>query len=511
MSNPAPQLVQKLWNYCNILRDDGLSYGDYVEQLTFLLFLKMADEQARPPFNKPSPIPKGKDWPALLAKDGDELEIHYRHTLEDLGKRSGMLGVIFRKAQNKIQDPAKLRRLIVDLIDKEQWSSLSADVKGDAYEGLLQKNAEDVKGGAGQYFTPRPLIAAMVDVVAPQPGQAICDPACGTGGFLLAAHDYLAKHHALDRAQKKKLKSGTFFGIELVDSVTRLCAMNLLLHGIGDDGSSGSGVPPLDPDNDKRRDAASTFDMPVVTKDALAGKHGEYEIVLANPPFGKKSSVTIVNEAGESSKESLIINRDDFWASTSNKQLNFLQHIFTILKQHGRAAVVLPDNVLFEGGAGETIRRELLKQADVHTLLRLPTGIFYAQGVKANVLFFDRKPAQEKPWTQKLWIYDLRTNLHFTLKENTLKRTDLDDFVACYNTKNRHARKESERFKAFTYEELAKRDKVNLDIFWLKDDALEESANLPAPEIIAADITADLEAALEQFATIAEDLKLTAA
>jgi type I restriction enzyme M protein len=262
--------------------------------------------------------------------------------------------------------------------------------------------------------------------------------------------------------------------------------MNLLLHGIGGDLEE---------------------DLPVVTKDALAGKHGEYEIVLANPPFGKKSSVTIVNEAGESSKESLIINRDDFWATTSNKQLNFLQHIFTILKQHGRAAVVLPDNVLFEGGAGETIRRELLKQAEVHTLLRLPTGIFYAQGVKANVLFFDRKPAQEKPWTQKLWIYDLRTNLHFTLKENTLKRADLDDFIKCYNTKNRHERTESERFKSFTYEELTKRDKVNLDIFWLKDDALEESANLPAPEIIAQEITDDLEAALEQFATIADDLK----
>ncbi len=485
MSNPNA-LVQKLWNYCNILRDDGLSYGDYVEQLTFLLFLKMADEQTKPPFNKTSPVPKGFGWDALLKLEGDELETHYRHTLMELGKRSGMLGLIFRKAQNKIQDPAKLRRLIVDLIDKEQWSSLSADVKGDAYEGLLQKNAEDVKGGAGQYFTPRPLIAAMVDVVAPQPGQAICDPACGTGGFLLAAHDYVAKHHQLDRAQKKKLKSGTFFGIELVDSVTRLCAMNLLLHGIGGDLEE---------------------DLPVVTKDALAGKHGEYEIVLANPPFGKKSSVTIVNEAGESSKESLTINRDDFWATTSNKQLNFLQHIFTILKQHGRAAVVLPDNVLFEGGAGETIRRELLKQADVHTLLRLPTGIFYAQGVKANVLFFDRKPAQETPWTKQLWIYDLRTNLHFTLKENTLKRSDLDDFVACYNQKKRNARKESERFKSFSYDELTKRDKLNLDIFWLKDDALEESANLPAPEIIAADITADLEAALEQFATIAEDLK----
>jgi len=531
MSNPTA-LVQKLWNYCNILRDDGLSYGDYVEQLTFLLFLKMADEQSRPPFNKPSPIPKGKDWPALLAKDGDELEIHYRHTLEELGKRSGMLGVIFRKAQNKIQDPAKLRRLIVDLIDKEQWSSLSADVKGDAYEGLLQKNAEDVKGGAGQYFTARPLTSAVVEVMTPRPGQTMCDPAGGTGGFVLATHDYLASHYALDRAQKKLLKSGTLFVVELVDSVARLCCMNLLLHGIGGDG---------------------TDEVPVLVRDALAGKHGEYDLVMTNPPFGKKSSVTIVNDAGDTSKESLVISRDDFWASTSNKQLNFLQHVFTILKQHGRAAVVVPDNVLFEGGAGETIRRELLKQADVHSLLRLPTGIFYAQGVKANVLFFDRKPAQEKPWTQKLWIYDLRTNQHFTLKENTLKRSDLDDFVACYfgnvgpvpspgapgqgrngtpgqgtrptGTKggstphpsplpgrggeggSRHSRVETGRFKCFTYDELLKRDKVNLDIFWLKDESLEESANLPAPHVIAEDITEDLETALENFAAIAEDMK----
>lgn len=484
----APALVQKLWNYCNILRDDGLSYGDYVEQLTFLLFLKMADEQSRAPFNKKSPIPKGFDWPALLKVDGDDLETLYRHILEELGKRPGMLGIIFRKAQNKIQDPSKLRRLIVDLIDKETWTMLDADVKGDAYEGLLQKNAEDVKGGAGQYFTPRSLISAMVEVMAPKPGLTICDPACGTGGFLLAAHDYLAKLPGLDKAQKRALKSGTFFGIELVDSVTRLCAMNLLLHGIGGE--------------------SDTTDLPVVTKDALAGKHGEYDLILANPPFGKKSSVTITNEEGEVSKESLVINRDDFWATTSNKQLNFLQHIFTILKQHGRAAVVLPDNVLFEGGAGETIRRQLLQQADVHTLLRLPTGIFYAQGVKANVLFFDRKPAADKKaWTEKLWIYDFRTNQHFTLKENTLKRSDLDDFVKCYNPKNRHSRKESERFKSFTYDELIKRDKVNLDIFWLKDDALEDSANLPAPGVIAADIVADLEAALEQFSAIEEDLK----
>jgi len=482
-------LIQKLWNYCHILRDDGLSYGDYLEQLTFLLFLKMADEQSRPPFNKKSPIPEKYSWPELLKRDGDELEIHYRHTLEELGKEPGLIGVIFRKAQNKIQDPVKLRRLIADLIDKEEWSSLDTDVKGDAYEGLLQKNAEDVKGGAGQYFTPRPLIRAIVDVMRPQSGESasrtgiICDPACGTGGFLLIAHDFVRNHNKLDKKQLTFLNTEQLRGVELVDSVARLCCMNLVLHGIGSDATH----------------------VPVMVKDALAGKHGEYEMVLTNPPFGKKSSVTIVNEAGDEEKQSLVVHRDDFWASTSNKQLNFLQHVFTILKQHGRAAIVVPDNVLFEGGAGETVRRELLKQADVHTLLRLPTGIFYAQGVKANVLFFDRKPAAEKPWTEKLWIYDLRTNKHFTLKQNPLKRSDLDDFVACYNPKNRHERKESDRFKSFAYEELLKRDKLNLDIFWLKDESLEDSANLPDPDVIAAEIVEDLQAALAQFAEIAAD------
>jgi type I restriction enzyme M protein len=485
MSNHSSALVQKLWNYCNILRDDGLSYGDYVEQLTFLLFLKMADEQSRPPFNKKSPIPEKYSWPALLKRDGDDLEIHYRHTLEELGKELGLIGVIFRKAQNKIQDPAKLRRLIADLIDKEEWSSLDTDVKGDAYEGLLQKNAEDVKGGAGQYFTPRPLIRAIVDVMQPQPRETICDPACGTGGFLLATHEFVRNHNRLDKKQLTFLNTEQLRGVELVDSVARLCCMNLVLHGIGSDATH----------------------VPVMVKDALAGKHGEYEMVLTNPPFGKKSSVTIVNQAGEEDRQSLVVHRDDFWASTSNKQLNFLQHVFTILKQHGRAAIVVPDNVLFEGGAGETVRRELLKQADIHTLLRLPTGIFYAQGVKANVLFFDRKPAAEKPWTSKLWIYDLRTNKHFTLKENPLKREDLDDFVVCYNPKNRHERKPSDRFRSFTYEELTKRDKLNLDIFWLKDESLEDSANLPDPDIIAAEIVEDLQAALAQFAEIANDLK----
>lgn len=486
---PTNGIVQKLWNYCNLLRDDGLSYGDYVEQLTFLLFLKMADEQTRPPYSRPNPIPKddkGKalDWNSLKDKDGEELDARYKHILTELGKKPGMLGMIFRKSQNKIQDPAKLKRLISDLIGKEQWMSLDADVKGDAYEGLLEKNAADVKGGAGQYFTPRALIRAIVDVIQPRPGEIINDPACGTGGFLLVAHDYVSRHNKLDRDELKHLKFKAVSGTELVAGVARLCVMNLFLHGIGGEQS------------------------PIQEKDSLATTPSvNYDVVLTNPPFGKKSSITVVNEEGEEAKEALTYVRDDFWATTSNKQLNFLQHVKSLLKINGCAAIVVPDNVLFEGGAGETIRRKLLHDCDVHTLLRLPTGIFYAQGVKANVLFFDRKPASEKPWTTKLWIYDFRTNEHFTLKTNSLKREDLDDFVKCYNPENRHERKETERFKSFTYGELIKRDKASLDIFWLKDQSLEDSANLPDPDVIAAEIVEDLQAALDEFALIAADLK----
>jgi type I restriction enzyme M protein len=495
MSNHSQQIVQKLWNYCNILRDDGLSYGDYVEQLTYLLFLKMAHERTKPPWNQPSAIPAGYDWPSLMAKDGDALEAHYRHLLEELGKKKGMLGVIFRKAQNKVQDPAKLRRLIADLIDREEWVTLDADVKGDAYEGLLEKNAQDTKGGAGQYFTPRALIRAMVDVMCPAPGETICDPAYGTGGFLLAAHDYIVSHYPkLDKDQKRHLKLEALHGVEIVDNVTRLCAMNMLLHGIGP--------------------TADEAEPPVKTDDSLRGDPGtRFDLVLTNPPFGKKSSVLVVNEEGEQEREALTVVRDDFWASTSNKQLNFVQHVKTLLKINGRAAVVVPDNVLFEGGAGETVRRKLLHECEVHTLLRLPTGIFYAQGVKANVLFVDRKPASETPWTKTLWIYDLRTNQHFTLKTNPLKRSDLDDFVSCYHPENRHERKATwteksptGRWRAFAYEELMQRDKVSLDIFWLKDESLEDSANLPDPDVIAADIAEDLRTALEQFEAIGEDL-----
>jgi type I restriction enzyme M protein len=252
-------------------------------------------------------------------------------------------------------------------------------------------------------------------------------------------------------------------------------------------------------------------ESPIIVGDALISDPGDrFEFVLTNPPFGKKSSITIFNgeSSGKAEKESLIYERQDFWATTSNKQLNFLQHVKTLLKVNGEAAIVVPDNVLFEGGAGETIRRRLLSNCDVHTLLRLPTGVFYAQGVKANVLFFDKKPASEKPWTEKLWIYDFRTNKHFTLKTNILKYEDLQDFVECYNPENRHDRRETERFRAFSYAELIKRDKVSLDIFWLKDESLEDSENIPTPEIIAGEIVENLESALEQFEEIQESLKI---
>ena len=485
MSNESATIVQKLWNFCNVLRDDGVSYGDYVEQLTYLLFLKLADEQTKPPFNKPSTIPADLDWKSLVKESGRALEDQYVKILRELSNEQGLLGVIFRKSQNRIQTPANLQRLI-HLINAENWSGMTADIKGTIYEGLLQKNAEDTKSGAGQYFTPRPLIKAMVTVMRPEPMQTICDPACGTGGFFLAAHDYISENcgSTMTREQKEFLRFSTFAGTDIVDNVVRLCVMNLYLHGIGG------------------------TESPITTDDSLSRDTGtRYDIVLTNPPFGNRSSITIATNSGKHSNTSLTYERDDFWATTSNKQFNFLQHIKTILKTDGRAAVVLPDNVLFERGAGETIRQQLLKQFDVHTLLRLPTGIFYAQGVKANVLFFDKKPAREEPWTQKLWIYDLRTNKNFTLKTNPLTDTDLQDFINVYNPDNREARVETDRFRAFGYEELIEREHVNLDIFWLKDGSLEDAADLPTPDVLVAEIAENLEAALAQFQNIQAELE----
>ncbi len=484
MSNESATIVQKLWNFCNVLRDDGVSYGDYVEQLTYLLFLKLADEQTKPPFNKPSTIPADLDWESLRKESGTALETQYVKTLRELSNAEGLLGVIFRKSQNRIQTPANLQRLI-HLINDENWSGMTGDIKGTIYEGLLQKNAEDTKSGAGQYFTPRPLIKAMVTVMRPVPMETVCDPACGTGGFFLAAHDYISEKYGstMTREQKEFLRFSTFAGTDIVDNVVRLCVMNLYLHGIGG------------------------TESPITTDDSLSRDPGtRYDIVLTNPPFGNRSSITIATNGGKRRNTSLTYERDDFWATTSNKQFNFLQHIKTILKTDGRAAVVLPDNVLFERGPGETIRQQLLNQFDVHTLLRLPTGIFYAQGVKANVLFFDKRPAREEPWTQKLWIYDLRTNKNFTLKTNPLQDTNLRDFINVYNPDNREDRVETERFRAYSYEELMEREQVNLDIFWLKEDSVEDAADLPTPDVLVAEITENLEAALAQFQNIQAEL-----
>lgn len=492
MTNQSATIVQRLWNYCNVLRDDGVSYGDYVEQLTYLLFLKMDDENNLY-LGKPSVIPPDLNWQSLMSKSGEALESHYRHLLTELGKGAGLIPTIFRKAQNKIQEPAKLRRLL-ELINGETWVGLDIDIKADIYEGLLEKNAQDTKSGAGQYFTPRPLIQAIVDVMQPKPETTICDPACGTGGFLLAAYDYIRQHHQqqLTREGWQHLNGDALHGWEIVEGAARLCVMNLYLHGIGQD----STVSPIRVDDSLAADPGDRFDM-----------------VLTNPPFGKKSSVTYVTDEGELKREAETIVRDDFWASTSNKQLNFVQHIKTITKVHGKAAVVVPDNVLFEGGAGETVRRKLLQECDVHTLLRLPTGIFYAQGVKANVLFFDRKTGGEQAQTKALWIYDLRTNGHFTLKVNPLARGDLTEFVQCYNPANRHERTPTwsetnpdGRWRCYPYDELAARDKVNLDIFWLRDESLEDTNNLPDPDVIAAEIVEDLRTALAQFEEILADL-----
>jgi type I restriction enzyme M protein len=446
----------------------------------------MAHERETRPLNPEKIVPSDCSWQRLLDNDGDDLIIVYRHILETLAKQPGTLGVIFRKAQNAIQNPALLERLIKELINKENWSAAGVDIKGDAYEGLLAKGAEDVKSGAGQYFTPRALIATMVDVIQPTVKDTVIDPSCGTGGFLLAAYAYASKDaENLTPDEKEHLRDNFVSGVELVDGTARLAAMNMLLHGMG------------------RADGPS----PIEVRDGLTADPGRrWSVVLANPPFGTKSSVTMVGDDGKKSKDNLEIVRDDFWVTTSNKQLNFMQHIKTIMDINGRAAVVLPDNVLFEGGAGETLRKRLLKEFDVHTLLRLPTGIFYAGGVKANVLFFDKKPAGDKPWTTKLWVYDFRTNQHFTMKQNPLRREHLDEFVDEYKPGGRGKRKESERFKAFTYDEIIARDKANLDIIWLKDDSLEDAADLPAPEVLAREIMEELEVAIGEFTAIVASL-----
>lgn len=489
MPENTSAITTKIWGMCNVLRDDGVTYGDFLEQLTYLIFLKMADEYAQPPYCKSLGIPEGCSWADMNTLKGAELEEKYKSILDLLGQQSGILGKIFRQATNKINNVAILYK-VVQMIDAEKWVSMSSDVKGTIYEELLKKNAEDVKSGAGQYFTPRTLIKAMVKCIQPRPGETITDPCCGSGGFFLSALDYLTTpgRYTLDREQKEFLKNGTFYGNELVSTTFKMCLMNLYLHNVGD----------------------IYGEVPVTLGDALLMDPGyRVDIVLTNPPFGKKSSMTFTNEEGEQESEDLIYNRTDFWTTTSNKQLNFVQHINTLLKATGRAAVVLPDNVLFEGGAGEVVRRKLLETTELHTILRLPTGIFYKPGVKANVVFFEKKPASSETQTHEIWYYDFRTNMHFTLKKNPLKESDLDDFIQCYNPGNRHERIETwsetnpdGRWRKFTIDEIMARDKLSLDIFWIKDRSLADLDNLPSPDELASDIMENLQSAMSSFSEL---------
>ena len=493
-SENTSAIISKVWGLCNPLRDDGVSYGDYLEQLTYLIFLKMSDEYSKPPYKRETGIPKGYTWADMNTLKGAELEAQYKSTLEKLGEQGGILGKIFNQAGSKIRNAAILYR-VVQMIDGEKWVSMSSDVKGEIYEGLLQKNAEDVKSGAGQYFTPRPLIRAMVRCMRPEPNKTIADPCCGSGGFFLASQEFISTDagYTLDREAKEFLKNSTFYGNELVPTTYKMALMNLYLHNIGD----------------------LYGDVPITLGDALLTDPGyRVDYVLTNPPFGKKSSISFTNEEGEQEDEDLVYNRQDFWATGSNKQLIFVQHINTILKATGKAAVVVPDNVLFEGGAGETVRKKLLQTTDLHTILRLPTGIFYKPGVKANVIFFDKKTASPDMQTKDVWIYDFRTNVHFTLKQNSMKDSDLDDFVGCFNPENRHERKETwsednpdGRWRRFKAKDLLERDKTSLDIFWIKDKSLTDLDNLPSPDVLAEDIIENLQSALENFQNLQSKLK----
>mgnify|MGYP004663130751 FL=1 len=426
MEHNEQSLVQKVWQLADVLAAAGVAFTDYIVQLTYILFLKMDAEAEL--LGIESKIPKDCRWANLVDRDGFDLLERYEKSLKKLSEQPGLIGTIFSKAQNKIAQPAHLAK-VVAMVDAQDWLSLDIDTKGAIYEGILEKNGQDKKSGAGQYFTPRALIKAMVDVTNPKITETVCDPACGTGGFLLAAFDHM-KRESKDLRKQEFLKTEALTGYDITPLVVTLASMNLYLHGVGIDAS------------------------PVMCEDSLEKEPSRlYDVILANPPFGTRP-------AGLGEISSM---RQDFFAKTSNNQLNFLQHIMLLLKVGGRAAVVLPDNVLFEGGAGETVRKKLLADYNLHTILRLPTGIFYAQGVRANVLFFSRGGK-----TTETWVYDYRTGIKHTLANNKLERRHLDDFVACYTQKKRT---ETDRWHRFAVDELLKRDKTNLDLKWLKESS----------------------------------------
>lgn len=457
-------VVQKLWTFCHTLRHDGIDYGDYIEQITFLLFLKMADE-------KGIALPKNCDWPQLCAKSGAELTDHYVDVLRTLAKTPGILGDIYAEAQSRFNNPVNLKRLI-NLIDETEWTSLGVDVKAEAYEGLLEKAASEGKKGAGQYFTPRILIQSIVRCMKPDPRVhnefKICDPACGTGGFLVAAIEWLAsqsKGGALDRETAKRVKKNTYYGQDLVARPRRLALMNLFLHSVEPHIKLGDTI----------------YENPGPER---------FDVILTNPPFGTKGA----NQAPE---------REDFTIATSNKQLNFVQHVVNVLKPGGRAAVVLPDNCLFEDKAGEVFNI-LMQDCNLHTILRLPRGAFtpYSQGVKANVVFFQKGLA-----TENVWIFDARSNVPgITKKDRPLSEQHFAEFETCYGKDpNGSSRRkdwgETGRFRKFHISELKERN-YKLDITWLKDESLEDGDELPEPQELAAEAITELEAVMNDLREI---------
>ena len=440
----TPQtLTKKVWTLATTLAGQGIGFTDYITQLTYLLFLKMDDENVNT-FGEDSALPVGCRWTDLVGEKGEDLVETYEKILDTLSREDNLIGTIYTKAQNKIDKPVYLKK-VIDMIAEEDWLVMDGDVKGAIYEGILEKNGQDKKSGAGQYFTPRSLIQAMVDVTRPQIGETVLDPACGTGGFLLAAYDYM-KAQSADREKQDFLKNKSLHGVDNTALVVTLASMNLYLHGVGTDRS------------------------PIECRDSLEKEPDVMaNVILANPPFGTRPAGSVE------------IDRPDFYVQTKNNQLNFLQHMMLSLKSGGRAAVVLPDNVLFEGGAGETIRKRLLSDFNLHTILRLPTGIFYAQGVKANVLFFTKGTP-----TKDVWFYDYRTDIKHTLATNPMQRHHLDDFVASFNTDNINARKEifdaesnpNGRWRRYDVGDLLKRDKTSLDITWIRQGGDVEDISL---------------------------------
>src|SRR6185369_7293776 len=466
-------VVQKLWGFCHTLRHDGIDYGDYIEQLTYLLFLKMADERA-------IELPKGCDWRTLYKQTGTGLIDHYVDVLRKLAKEKGLLRQIFAGAQSRFNNPVNLKRML-SLIDETEWTALDVDVKAQAFEGLLEKAASEGKKGAGQYFTPRVLIQSIVRCMKPDPRVhkdfTIGDPACGTGGFLVCAYEWLieeTKGGAVDRELAKRLKSSTYFGQDLVERPRRLALMNLYLHGLEPEITLGDAI----------------YEVPTSRR---------YDVVLTNPPFGTKGANQVPD-------------REDFTIETSNKQLNFLQHVLTILKPGGRAAIVLPDNCLFEGKAGEVFKI-LMQDCNVHTILRLPRGTFspYSQGVKANVVFF-----QKGFPTENVWIFDARSNVPgITKKERPLSNAHFGEFEECYGEDPNGGSKRKDlgqqgRLRKFHISDIKRRD-YKLDITWLKDESLEDAEDLPEPQDLAAEAIIELEAVVDDLRKIVSLIEKEAA